>query len=396
MLIGEALIATRDGLIGVESVQVTPPSAGELPTSYDPAKRLFRLSDSERDAVVKAELAETMRVCVTKEILGTGIPEKPGTEGPKKPGTAIPETVEVQTLDHGQNGTMQPVARITRPQIAEFQAALELVAAHADLREDRLPEIHLQMSDLLSFFGSVTPLQPAGYRKTLDMLGSALDFGTLMVQRVKLELGCPRPELLSPQLQPVIQTPSHGSFPSGHATQAFLLAELLVQLRFPKVAAKITQALMSDGSDTQDGRRRNIEDVLKGESKSVPHIYRLAARIAINRTVAGVHYPADSAAGALLGISLARLLVARVKHRDPTETGAALGFAFAGGQYTELDPNKVPVPRNFHMQELLRLITQANQGTSVASILQVADPEPARLFGALWDKAKAEWEERWS
>ena len=38
---------------------------------------------------------------------------------------------------------------------------------------------------------------------------------------------------------------------------------------------------------------------------------RQAARIAINRTVAGVHFPADSAAGAVLGLTLGQYLVNR-------------------------------------------------------------------------------------
>jgi hypothetical protein len=38
------------------------------------------------------------------------------------------------------------------------------------------------------------------------------------------------------------------------------------------------------------------------------HRFRLAARVAINRTVAGMHYPVDSGAGAVLGLALAEHL----------------------------------------------------------------------------------------
>ena len=44
---------------------------------------------------------------------------------------------------------------------------------------------------------------------------------------------------------------------------------------------------------------------------------RLAARIAINRTVAGVHFPVDSAAGALLGLTLGAYFVARCQDPSP-------------------------------------------------------------------------------
>lgn len=49
---------------------------------------------------------------------------------------------------------------------------------------------------------------------------------------------------------------------------------------------------------------------------------RLAERIAINRTVAGVHFPVDSAAGQLLGTSLADYLVCVASCRTDAPRGA--------------------------------------------------------------------------
>jgi hypothetical protein len=45
-----------------------------------------------------------------------------------------------------------------------------------------------------------------------------------------------------------------------------------------------------------------------------------AARIAINRTVAGVHYPVDSAVGKMLGISIAKYLIARCEPAGSAST----------------------------------------------------------------------------
>lgn len=51
-------------------------------------------------------------------------------------------------------------------------------------------------------------------------------------------------------------------------------------------------------------------------------LQRLAERIAINRTVAGVHFPVDSAAGQLLGTSLADYLVCVASCRSGAPRGA--------------------------------------------------------------------------
>ena len=57
-------------------------------------------------------------------------------------------------------------------------------------------------------------------------------------------------------------------------------------------------------------------------------LMRTAARIAINRTVAGVHFPVDSAAGAVLGLTLGHYLVARCQHAASFEA-----WKFDGTKY---------------------------------------------------------------
>lgn len=70
----------------------------------------------------------------------------------------------------------------------------------------------------------------------------------------------------------MIQIPDHSTYPSGHAMEAFAIATVLHCL------------------STGNGPRHGVKE------QALP--FRLAHRIAVNRTVAGVHFPVDSLAGA--------------------------------------------------------------------------------------------------
>jgi hypothetical protein len=130
--------------------------------------------------------------------------------------------------------------------------------------------------------------------------------------RLKHAFACPRPEALSPQIQPMLATPGHASWPSGHATESYMVAALL-------------QALLEQANQTGP--------------KYDEQLQRFAARVAVNRTVAGLHYPVDSAAGRLLGTALAEFFVARC-------TGAGVHrrgfdgplFQHANGAALDFDP----------------------------------------------------------
>lgn len=110
----------------------------------------------------------------------------------------------------------------------------------------------------------------------------------------------PRPPLLDPRLRPCIELPVSGSYPSGHATQAFLWAGLLSEV-FPE--------------------RRDA-------------LYERAQLVAWSRIVAGVHYPTDIAAGRILGERLAHDFL-----RQP-EVQAALSRIRA-----EVAPLRQPEPK---------------------------------------------------
>lgn len=345
---GEALIVQRDAL--VQSATITP-NAGQQ-NSRGSTGRMLSLDPAYRAAVVHSELTEEVRVEVSTD-------EK-----------------EVTVLSSTTGSSSAPICKITRPELDDFERDSVLVADYADLRDDRLPEIDIQIHDQLSFFGAVTPLQPARYRWTLEMLSAALDWASMLGYRVKLGLGCPRPELFTPLIQPVIQTPNHDAFPSGHSTQSHMVAALLTSLRFPQFEADPLPLTASP-------------------DERVLQLYRVAARIAINRTVAGVHYPSDSASGAMIGISLARLLVARARNalkEGSAHDATATGYDFDGSTYKHAEDDGTERTRDYDIDELAKMLP----GDAAASPFKTPlTPLPAPLFAVLWKKASEEWDNRW-
>ena len=78
---------------------------------------------------------------------------------------------------------------------------------------------------------------------------------------------------------PPIQVPGHSSFPSGHATQAHLIAECAKLV----LSTPVKAALSAD-------------------------LDALAGRIARNREIAGLHYRSDSTAGSNLAVAILGIL----------------------------------------------------------------------------------------
>lgn len=172
------------------------------------------------------------------------------------------------------------IARLQRPSAAIFEQQLWLVANYAELRADRGSEVLVQTVPQVPFWASVVGLTAHRHKYTIELAGLMLSLASHVEMRLKHEFACARPVERSPQIQPMIPTPGHASWPSGHGTEAFAVAALL-------------QALLPQGASYRE------------------QLERQAARIAVNRTVAGLHYPVDTAVGRLLGAALADLFVAR-------------------------------------------------------------------------------------
>ncbi|MGC4393960.1 phosphatase PAP2 family protein [Hydrogenophaga sp. T2] len=261
------------------------------------------------------------------------------------------------TLVYSHRGRSDTLVTLTGPDERLIQQQLQLVAAYADLRPDRALEITEQQGYPVAFWASVIGLTSHRHAKTLQLIELAYNVAAPIIQRIKVAFSITRPDEFSPQIQAMIATPGHGAWPSGHATEGFLIAVLLQKL--------LDAAAPPQG--TQPGNGEACREQLQ----------RLAARIAVNRTVAGVHYPIDSAAGRLLGTALAEFIVARATGGKVHERG------FHSALFREADG----APKDFSLDDPMDLpsgqpYTRAAQGKRV--------PE-GPLLSWLWQEALKEW-----
>ncbi|MEY2804699.1 MAG: hypothetical protein RL657_2035 [Pseudomonadota bacterium] len=241
----------------------------------------------------------------------------------------------------------QTLLRMDRPDDGLFQHEVEEVIRWADLRAERADEILVQIDHQWAQWGSVVPLRPDLKPRTVELLQAMIWLCVCVEMRFKQVMAVSRPQDWSPQVQPVITTPGHGSFPMGHATQAFAVAQTLKYImRLP--AGDLT------------GRQLD----------------RLAQRIAINRIVAGVHFPVDMISGILLAHTLA-------------------DFARAQSQkMPSVVPHRV-FSESVYRQNDWNVMLAKPDGLQVfqqGEMLLVPRGEQTPVWGRLWNLALAEWE----
>jgi len=222
-------------------------------------------------------------------------------------------------------------------------------------RELRLEEVLTQMDPPLAYLASFVPLHPERTPCTLALIDAMLNAAGDVVQRVKHGLVVPRPYEVDRRIHPMVTTPGHASFPSGHATQSAAVCEMLIRL------------LTASGQPDHQPYEKPLR--------------RLASRIALNREVAGLHYPMDSLAGAVLGTGLAQRMVERC-------LGAAETTAWI------VDPN--PKDADVVAGQAWARLPDADELLSTLTPWVKATPEdltiaPDPLLAWVWRKARTEW-----
>jgi membrane-associated phospholipid phosphatase len=143
-------------------------------------------------------------------------------------------------------------------------------------RERYMTEILVQHDNAPGFWVALLGLTDGSKPKTCLLMQMALRCGEMAAIYFKRQFSRVRPSVVCPGLAPPFGPPGHPSFPSGHATQAWLLS-IALKAATPKVA---------------------------GTSIYADQLDWLAQRVAVNRERAGLHYPSDSEAGKVLATEL--------------------------------------------------------------------------------------------
>jgi hypothetical protein len=139
----------------------------------------------------------------------------------------------------------------------------KLVDMQTNERPGRLEEIYAQASDFQAYLVAQLGISRRSHPQTYLLLKIAARVAEFTMVPLKARYNRVRPSQLYPRLFPPIDVPNHAAYPSGHAMSARMMAFAMV-------------------------------DVVPEMEDAPEH---LSLRIAVNREVAGLHYPSDTAAG---------------------------------------------------------------------------------------------------
>lgn len=169
------------------------------------------------------------------------------------------------------------VSALQRPSVKMLEAEFALTDKAAGRRTEQLEELFTQAGSASIFFATLAGIADDSHPYTAQFLNVATEALGHFVHGIKHAFAVPRPWKGKSALAPIVAMPSHASFPSGHASYAYMTAELLSAL--------------------SPSANRDV-------------LLEVAKYIADNRVVAGVHFPVDSVGGEVLGRGVAAWLAA--------------------------------------------------------------------------------------
>jgi len=172
------------------------------------------------------------------------------------------------------------------PKGDKLEEELQQLAEIVDYRPGVALEALAQRNGIIDYFRTILSFTSSTHPMTFGLAAIAIRIGEFQVMHYKAKYNRPRPSRLSPRLAPLIEVPGHASYPSGHSTQAHLVARCLEEVM-------------------------PVEVALPGaapDEKAFGPLQCLADRIARNREVMGLHYPSDSSAGKKLADGTFELL----------------------------------------------------------------------------------------
>ncbi|PWB65503.1 MAG: hypothetical protein C3F17_03910 [Bradyrhizobiaceae bacterium] len=132
-----------------------------------------------------------------------------------------------------------------------------------DQRPGLEAEIVDQATRVAGYFAQLLMLNQSAHPNTIKVLEMAFQVGTMVAVFFKLKFNRARPQQVCRRLFPLMPSPWHASFPSGHTLEAHMIA-----LALSKVVPAASRELID-----------------------------LADRIGRNREIAGVHFRSDTVAG---------------------------------------------------------------------------------------------------
>jgi PAP2 superfamily len=198
----------------------------------------------------------------------------------------------------------------------------------AEYRSGVMSEAMAQRANLDAYWRGIFMFNRASHPWTCQLLDIALCVGQFQAMQYKREFNRPRPSQLSPALLPPIDPPGHASFPSGHATEAYLMALCLEAAMLPATAPGYYAAAATPAT-IPPAPPQHVHARVRSP------LLRMAERIARNREVLGLHYPSDSEAGRVLAQRSFDILM-RCTRKAPGTSGASAGAQL--GDSIQSDP----------------------------------------------------------